>query len=713
MISAGCDILTTTLDLPNPQLLAYIGPGAGFTFLSSFLVLFAALGLLALSVATWPLRFVMHWIRRLRRGVRGGVKRVVVVGLDGLDPQRVHRLIDEGRMPHFKELGSRGTLCDLQTTLPPISPVAWSSFMTGVNPGKHNIFDFLNRDLRSYLPELSSARVATSQTATGWSRFWPGKSSVRLLRKSQPFWRVLGEHGIFSTVLRVPITFPPEKFFGLSLSAMCTPDLRGTQGTFTMYSSNLEECEQSSGGTWVYVTPTENVIKTTLTGPPNSPGREPAELQIPLTVWIDPKRTSAAVCVCGQTLQLRAGEYSDWVRLTFRSGWMGKVHGICRFRLESTAPVFRLYVTPINIDPERPAMAISAPLYYSLYLGKLHSSFATLGLAEDMWALNSGAIDEAAFLEQANDIHAEREAMFFDALDRTRRGLCICVFDGPDRIQHMFSRHDRADHPANVGRDTQRHAGVIDDMYAQMDALVGRVMQRIDPDTVLMVLSDHGFCDFSRGMNINAWLRQEGYLALKEGVEPGDYFSGVDWSRTRAYSFGLNGIYLNRQGRESQGIVAPDDAATLRQEIAGKLRGYCDQERECRAIREVYDSHDAYSGPYVDNGPDLILGFERGYRFSWETSVGRTDGPVFVDNTRYWSGDHCVDPHLVPGILLSNQVFDDSQPSIIDLAPTILRLFGVPAPAYMDGRPLNRRTAGAADAHEEKMPEADIMEAIV
>ncbi len=402
------------------------------------------------------------------------------------------------------------------------------------------------------------------------------------------------------------------------------------------------------------------------------------------------EQNCAELTVSGQTITLHPGEYSDWTRVTFRSGWFGRVHGICRFRLESLSPDFRMYVTPINIDPERPALQISAPLYYSLYLSKLHASFATLGLAEDMWALNSGAIDEAAFLEQAYDIHQEREAMFFDALHRTRRGLCVCVFDGSDRIQHMFSRHDHEDHPANAGRETQQHAHVIDEMYERMDALVGRVMEAIDEETVLIVLSDHGFCDFSRGMNVNSWLREAGYLCLKDGAKPGDYFADVDWSRTRAYSFGLSGIYLNRAGRESQGIVQPDEAAALRQEIVANLRGMRDSDLNKRAIREVYDTRQVYSGPYVDNGPDVIIGFEKGYRFSWETAVGRTDGPLFVDNTRYWSGDHCVDPNLVPGLFLSNCQFEMQQPGIIDLAPTILQLFGIPVPGYMDGKPLGR-----------------------
>jgi hypothetical protein len=214
--------------------LAYVGPGAGITFLGSFLVLFAALGLLFLSILTWPIRVVLLWLKRRRLHLQPIADRVVVIGLDGLDPRRVRGLMAAGKMPNFQQLADWGTISNLATTLPPISPVAWSSFQTGVNPGKHNIFDFLNRNLRTYLPELSSARIIEG-SGSGWRNWFGGGATVRLLRKSQPFWKILGDYGIFSTILRVPITFPPERFFGLSLSAMCTPDLRGTQGSFTLF----------------------------------------------------------------------------------------------------------------------------------------------------------------------------------------------------------------------------------------------------------------------------------------------------------------------------------------------------------------------------------------------------------------------------------------------------------------------------------------------
>jgi predicted AlkP superfamily phosphohydrolase/phosphomutase len=348
-----------------------------------------------------------------------------------------------------------------------------------------------------------------------------------------------------------------------------------------------------------------------------------------------------------------------------------------------------LYVSPIHLDPERPAMPISHPLYFSMYLAKLHDSFGTLGLAEDTWGLNSGVVGEEAFLEQAWAIHDERERMLFDSLRRMQRGLTVCVFDGPDRIQHMFWRHDVADHPANRGRDTLKHRNVIDDMYVRMDELIGRVRKEVKDDDYLFVLSDHGFCDFSRGVNLNAWLRENGYLTVNETAGPaGEYFEGVDWGKTKAYAFGLTGIYINQSGRESKGIVPPSESAALRQEIVNKLTGLQDPDRRCQAVFKVHDCHQEYSGPYVSNGPDVIVGYEKGYRASWENAVGRCDGPVFRDNDRPWSGDHCVDPALVPGMLFCNRpLAQNITPSIMDFAPTILTLFGVPMPAYFDGKP--------------------------
>jgi predicted AlkP superfamily phosphohydrolase/phosphomutase len=351
---------------------------------------------------------------------------------------------------------------------------------------------------------------------------------------------------------------------------------------------------------------------------------------------------------------------------------------------------FSLYVSPINLDPDSPAMPISHPPYYATYLANSQGSFATLGLAEDTWALNEGVTDDATFLQQAYDIDRERETMFFSALDRLRRGSLVCVFDATDRIQHMFWRDIDQGHPAGKGRKGNPHAQAIRDLYRHNDALVGRVRERLGNDDVLMVISDHGFSSFRRGVNLNQWLLREGYLTLKPGAEGrAQWLRDVDWSGTRAYALGLTGLFLNLKGREAEGTVAPGaEAQALKAEIAAKLRGLRDHERNTVGINEAFETAALYSGPYLENAPDFVIGYNAGYRTSWDCASGVVAGPIFEDNLKPWSGDHCIDPRLVPGVFFCNRKMDAKEPSLIDIAPTALRLFGIDPPAYMDGRPL-------------------------
>jgi predicted AlkP superfamily phosphohydrolase/phosphomutase len=348
-----------------------------------------------------------------------------------------------------------------------------------------------------------------------------------------------------------------------------------------------------------------------------------------------------------------------------------------------------LYLSPINIDPEHPAMPVSHPSYYATYLAKRIGRFSTLGLAEDTWALNEGVIDDGTFLQQAYDIDGERQSMFFTALDRLRRGTLVCVFDATDRIQHMFWRYLEAGHPAGAGRETAVHRDAIRDLYKRNDELVGRVMGKLQSGDVLMVISDHGFTAFRRGVNLNGWLQREGYLVMKaDGDAAAEWLLDVDWTRTRAYCIGLTGMFLNLQGREAHGTVGRADAEALKHEIIAKLNGLRDDERGEIGIREAFDTRTLYAGPYAANAPDILIGYNRGYRVSWDSATGVVSGPIFEDNTKPWSGDHCIDPRLVPGVFFCNRHVDATEPSLIDIAPTALRLFGVEPPAHMDGRPL-------------------------
>ncbi len=668
--------------------LAYIGPGAGFAFLTSFLMLFASFFMAFFTLLTWPARVLIRFFKRRKAFVQAKTDRVVILGLDGLEPTITERLLKEGKLPNLQKLQQQGSYSRLQTAYPAISPVAWSVFSTGVNAGGHSIFDFLSRHKLTYMPELSSSKVGVPKKKLTLGRYEIplGKPIVRFLRRSKSFWKILGENGIFSHVLRVPITFPPEKFNGAMLSAMCTPDLWGTQGTFSFFTTDASVDPIKVGGDTSIVTRTGDRVEGFIKGPENSITREKEQMKLPFVV--DILNDDEAELVIGkEKIHLRKNRYTEWIELKFKAGLGIKVQGIARFYLLDTSPHFRLYMTPINIDPETPALPISYPYFYSVYLAKLHGKYATLGLAEDTWALNEGVIDEDAFLEQSYLIHEEREKQFFHALDKTKKGLCAVVVDATDRIQHMFFRTMDDDHPANRNKETERYKKVIEDMYIRMDGLVGRTMEKVNKDDVFMVLSDHGFKTFKRGINLNVWLKENGYLTLKEGVTvTGEFFKGVDWSKTKAYAFGLAGIYLNVKGREKEGIVEPGaEYQQVKAELIEKLSGLKDPVNGEVAITHMYDSQKIYNGPYVNEGPDLISGYNIGYRISWNGATGVIDDVIFDDNTKAWSGDHCIDPELVPGIIFANRKIAAQKPGLIDMAPTVLGLFGVDSPGYMRG----------------------------
>ena len=678
--------------------LGYVGPGAGFVFVTSFLALLATGVLAAFSLLLWPFRMAWRMIRRAG-DAKPRLRRLVVVGLDGQDPTLTDRLMGEGRLPNFRRLAEEGCYHRLATTFPSVSPVAWSSFATGAHPAKHNIFDFLDRDRRTYLPLLSSVRIGGVKRVLRLGRFRVpiGKPEIRLLRRSRPFWSVLGERGHWSAVLRVPITFPPDRFYGAQLAAMCVPDLQGTQGTFTLFTTRRSDQSFKEGGVRVFLDGGPDRFETAVRGPANELVEGSPPLSLPLVIELDRQREAATVQVDGRSHELRPGELTDWIELGFRAAPGVKVRGICRMMVTEMDEHFSLYLTPINIDPEKPAMPISHPSYYATYLAKKLGRYATLGLAEDTWALNEGVIDDRTFLRLTYDIDREREAMLFAALEKLRRGTVVCVFDATDRIQHMFWRYLEPGHPAAAHGEPAPERDAIEELYEHNDALVGRVRERLGDGDVLMVLSDHGFASFRRGINLNAWLLENGYLGLKEGADgTSEWLRDVDWSRTRAYALGLTGLFLNVQGREAEGIVPPGpEAEALKRELIEKLSGLRDPVTGDVAIREVFDTAALYSGPYVGNGPDMLIGYNVGYRISWDGATGVAAGPIFSDNVKAWSGDHGIDPRLVPGVFFCDRAIDREDPALIDIAPTALWLFGLEPPAYMDGKVLFSEEAPA------------------
>lgn len=664
---------------------AYVGPGAGFALVSSFLTLAIAFFTAFLALVTLPVRLLWRSLRRKRPPRKARVDKVIILGLDGLDPKICDELLARGELPNFQKLKDRGTYKRLGTSNPAMSPVAWSSFATGSDASHHAIFDFLTRDRRTYLPRLSSS------TVYGESRFFKigpwriptAKGGVRFLRKSVSFWKTLSDYGIFSTVLRVPITFPPEKINGLILAGMDVPDLRGTMGTFTYYTQ--AQNTDDIAGTVFRLARNGDVMTTTLPGPASPLDGKPIEVEMKIR-----RMNGAAQLTVGkETLLLKEREYSPWVRLEFKAASNIRMTGIVRFYVTRLNGDFGLYVTPIQIDPDKPVMPVSSPAVYSTYLSKLLGPFATLGLAEDTPAVNERILDEEGFLKQAYLIHEERRKMWFHALGKLRKGMVCCVFDISDRLQHICFRYLDPNHPANAGKDTTEHKDALYQMYRDMDTLVGETLAYEDMKTAVFVISDHGFKTFQRSVNINTWLREHGYLALKDGASGhGEYLADVDWSKTRAFALGLGGVYINLRGRERNGIVDPEDRQSLKDEICAGLLSLVDSKNGSNAISGMTDTAHDFKGPFRNDGPDLLVGFAEGYRVSWDCAHGFVTPDVIEDNTKSWSGDHCMDPRIVPGILFTNLKIDDDAPSLMDMAPTVLDLFGIDAPAHMVGKSL-------------------------
>lgn len=589
-------------------------------------------------------------------------------------------------MPNLARLRETGGFARLITTTPAQTPVAWSTFATGCNPGGHGIFDFIRRNPRTYLPDLALNRYEQK------NMFLPPRAVN--LRRGTPVWELLGARDIGSTVLRCPCTYPPDALLGQMLSGMGVPDVRGGLGTSTFYTSNPSAVSRESESLVRLPRGKGETVATHLIGPRNL--KTGSDLQMEIAILLDPVGRRVVIHSSGspEKLEVPLQSWSDWLRVKFKHGLLQSVRGLVRFHLLSLEPELELYASPINFDPDLPLYPISAPPGFAGDLAWRIGPYHTTGMAEDTSGLNNERISEEAFLDQCANVWREREAMMTLALERFESGLFYVLFDTPDRIQHMFWRFREPDHPAHRGTPPgHRFAAVIEECYRHCDAVVGKVLPAVDDQTLLIVLSDHGFNSFRRGVHLNTWLHDRGFLALRDGVRPGDdagdLLRHVDWQRTKAYALGLSGIFLNLEDREEQGIVSADESDTIKTAIARGLADLRDEERNgVRAIRGVRPREDVYHGPYLEEAPDLVVNFASGYRVSWSSSMGGVAGGHIEDNVKKWSGDHIIDPDLVSGVLFMNRPFRGDGARLLDLAPTITAALGVPKGPAMEGESL-------------------------
>jgi len=631
-----------------------------------------------------------------RGGMVGG-KKLIILGIDGLDPDLLTKFMAAGKMPNFARLAEQGSFRRLTTSIPPQSPVAWSNLITGMNAGGHGIFDFIHRDPKTFQLYFSTSRVEGPKHSfhVGSWVIPLGSGSAEQLRHGKAFWEILDEHSVRNYVYRIPANFPPIAAKGKALSGMGTPDLRGTYGTFTFYTDDPTAAVGAvEGGEVVQIEVKNNRVATNLIGPDNTFRKNSPPATEAFTVDVDPLEPVARIGVQDQQFVLKEGEWSGWVPVEFQlipvmGNMIGNVKGICRFYLKQTHPRFQLYVSPINIDPSNPALPISTPSSYSRDLAKQIGEFHTQGIAEDTKALTAGVLEDKEYLEQARTVLAEHRRAFDVEFPKFHQGLFFFYFSSLDLNAHMMWRLTDPQHPAYDAALAAQYGSSLEEFYEQIDQVLGEVMPKVDNHTTLLVLSDHGFAPYRHSFNLNTWLLNNGYITRKAGAsgDSSEPFADVDWSGTRAYGLGLNGLYLNVRGREREGIVESGaQADALLREIRQKLLEVRDPKDGSQVITRIDLASEAYQGPYARSGPDALIGYNRGYRAGWKTILGAFPAEVLEDNTNAWSGDHCMDFTKVPGVLLSNRKIDAQTPALTDIAPTILSEFGIAKTKDMMGQ---------------------------
>jgi predicted AlkP superfamily phosphohydrolase/phosphomutase len=667
---------------------AYIDPGTGYTIASFFgWIIAGGLGFIGLLAAFRkrifkPFRnnkyvfiviaavvaiaaIILITGRLMGRRESDFDKKIIIIGFDGLSPKIVESMMSEGQLPHFKKLSESGSYSRLATTNPSQSPVAWAGFSTGKNPGKHGVYDFIVRNPKTMELSLSLSNIQ--------------RGKAQNVKQELNFWDYTSHENIPTVVLGCPVTFPPDKVYGKMLSGMGVPDILGTEGTFTFYTTKQEEKNDDTGGTVVSVRKAP-VIVTHLIGPKRSSFSGKVEnIKVPMKIQVEETERTVRILFQGNSFELSEGEWTDWKNITFDLGQKRTMRGILKFFLVEMDPELKLYVSPINFDPREPFFPISYPKDYSHTLATEIGLFYTQGMPMDTWAVNEGRLDEAAHIEQISEVLREKKAMLDFELSQFEKGMLFCYFESSDIVQHMFWRYTDPEHPLYEQDAPEEYTSLIKSWYVKLDVILGEVMGSINDEDYLFVLSDHGFDTFRRSVHINTWLREQGYLTLKDpyAVSGGELLSDIDWSQTKAYSIGFGAIYINQKGREKDGIVENGtESEELKDEIREKLLEWMDSENQAAVISNAYNGNDIFIGPHSNNTPDLYVGFQLGYRASWQSALGAVPEKHIEDNLKKWSGSHLFDPVLIPGVLFCNKEIEKKDPGIYDLAPTIVKLIG-------------------------------------
>jgi predicted AlkP superfamily phosphohydrolase/phosphomutase len=658
--------------------------------------------------------------------------KMLVLGMDGLDPVLLKKLMDEGKLPNFSSVAAKGTFNPLETSMPPQSPVAWSNFISGARPDTHMIWDFIHRDPAPaegglpIRPFQSTGDVGMMELP--WYKDmmpkhlpWFGHTQLPVMttteikssRQGPAFWDQLVAGGVDTTIYRVPANYPPPvevKGHGRfrCLCGMGTPDATGSYGEFMSFRTDVPADKKVPGGRVRRLVLEHNRVESHLVGPPNDfkhaeDGHAPPDMLCPITFTVDPEDKTVKIGGGDPTVIVKEGGWSEWVQIRLDTevplldGMFAPLATV-RFKvIEAGEDKLNVYATPLQIDPIKPVTVISTPPEWAAEIAEKSGRYYTAGIPEDTKALRSDpqALTEDQFLAMVENLAAERRAQYKVALSEFKRGFLFFYFGHTDQLAHVFWRDIDPGHPGRIPEQEGKYDKVIENAYLEMDVRLGEALAVLDDNDVLIVMSDHGFASFRRGFNVNTWLQRNGYEQWY-GTRAADRNAGllnIDFAQSRAYAIGINSLFVNLRGREAQGIVAPEDYHTVLHEIGDKLLAFRDDDGT-QVIERIYYVREEFpdlTDEKMRFAPDMLIGYASNYRGSWATALGGMRGKIVEDNLERWSGDHCIAHHLVPGSLLSNLKITVDDPSLSDLAPSLLKLWKLGPHEDMIGRDIFAR----------------------
>ena len=587
--------------------------------------------------------------------------KTLIVGFDSLDPVVFDRLASAGRLPHLTALARTGSYAPLAVSNPPQTEVSWTSIATGLNPGGHGIFDFVHRNPDTYAPYVSLLPTASG---LGGHTFAPPSTTPTLFDTA-------ARDGYPATALWWPAAFPARPARPVrTIPGLGTPDIHGRLGVGTLFTTSPGTVDERAK---TAVQPLEATATGALAGRLAGPGDAAARPSVPFTLELS--GDGGRLAIGRQVMDLPRGTWTPIIEVVFKIRFGVKVRVLTQAIVSRVQPDVRIYFLPLQLHPLHAPWPYGAPRGFLKDTWRRAGPFLTLGWPQDTTALEDGCIDDAQFLSLCESIDAQRERVLAHQLERFDEGVLGIVFDSLDRVQHMF---------------TVRSPDTVHRWYERCDAAVGRIVQRLSArggaPSQLLVLSDHGFAPFRYKVHLNRWLVEGGYMARREASSEAG-LGGVDWERTSAYAVGLNGVYLNRRGREARGIVSDAEADATLDRLKASLLAWPGPDGST-VVERAWTNREAFEGAHASAGPDLVVGYRPGYRASAETGLGQIGARTIEDNHDHWEADHCVNVEAVPGVIFSNRRDVAERPSYRDVPVLVTGRMpdggGGPAPPAQD-----------------------------